>query len=204
MGLEPKQCPIPYRMSICGISSLPGFARERVTHLLSVDRPGQPTATPDWFVGQHLHIIFDDVESEAEAVKYHATIPTIEEVAKALAFGQQVLNDSRTVSAHLLLHCTQGASRSPAIAFGVLAMLLGAGQETTALRHVIKIQPYAVPNRLVVRLADQSLNRGGRLSRSLDQLWAQFADYRPILLARKPPQQRPEPDHPASGGQASI
>lgn len=183
---KPLDLPIlPFRISICGVADLPLQAGLGVTHILSVDRPEQPTATPAWFTGTHLRVFFDDVESEAEAKEHGTVSPTLAEVGKALAFGRECLKVCRTQMVHLLIHCTQGASRSPALAYVIAAMALGPGQEKAALKHIIRVRPYASPNRFVVRLADQCLQRNGALEAALQDLWKQAADYRPIPIARK-------------------
>jgi predicted protein tyrosine phosphatase len=176
---------LPFRLSICGVADLPLLAGLGITHLLSVDRSGQPTPTPKWFDGTHLHVFFDDVESETEAKEHGTTPPTLEEIDKALAFGRKCLDDSRQRFVHLLIHCTQGASRSPAVAYAIAAMVLGPGQEKAALKHVLGIRKYAFPNRLVVHLADQLLKRNGSLKASLETLWKQADEYRPVAARKK-------------------
>lgn len=177
---KPLDLPVlPFRITICGIADLPLQAGLGVSHILSVDLPERPAPTPDWFTGTHVHVFFDDVESEESAKEHGSVPPTIEEVGKALDLGRECLKLCRARMVHLLIHCTQGASRSPALAYAIAAMALGPGQEQAALKHILRLRRYAVPNRLVVHLADECLQRNGMLEAALNDLWRQAADYRP-------------------------
>ena len=57
------------------------------------------------------------------------------------------------------MSCDYGASRSPAVAYVLLADQYGPGQEEEALQTVLAIRPGAVPNALVATLGDQLLKR---------------------------------------------
>jgi len=63
----------------------------------------------------------------------------------------------------ILVSCDYGASRSPGLAYVLLADQYGSGHEAEALRTVLAIRSGAVPNSLVVKLGDQLLNRQGAL-----------------------------------------
>ena len=67
----------------------------------------------------------------------------------------------------LLIHCQVGVSRSTAIALAILADRLGPGQEGEALQALLRLRPQAIPNLLVVSLADDLLARNGALRRAV-------------------------------------
>ncbi|MEQ8963369.1 MAG: PBS lyase, partial [Coleofasciculus sp. C2-GNP5-27] len=69
----------------------------------------------------------------------------------------------------LLVHCQSGVSRSAAVALIVVAELLGVGREKDALAYVLAARPQALPNLWIVQLADDILNRGGRLVEAVQQ-----------------------------------
>ena len=68
----------------------------------------------------------------------------------------------------MLIHCHAGISRSTAIALIVWAYLLGSGGEEQALAYVLTARPQARPNRLIVKLGDELLNRRSKLIQLLD------------------------------------
>jgi predicted protein tyrosine phosphatase len=161
---------LPFRVSVCSRQDVASFATRNVTHLLSIDNPGDPTPTPAGFKGPHRHVTFQDVESEAEARLYQAVAATRDDIQRVLDCGTECLQASRSGRVHLLVHCMAGASRSPAAAFAILTMLLGPGSEPAALAYLLEIKPDAFPNRLVVQLADDLLKRNGKMLAALRPL----------------------------------
>lgn len=179
---------LPFQVSVCSRAGVAGFVASGVTHLLSIDNPGNPTPTPEWFAGTHWHVVFQDVESDAEAAEYSARAPTRADIQQVLDHAASCLDASRCSKVHLLVHCLAGASRSPAAAFAILSMLFGPGQEVSAFKHLMKIKPDVFPNKLVVQLADEILGRDGkmvealrpfreRLTRAVDE-WAEIMESR--------------------------
>ena len=67
-----------------------------------------------------------------------------------------------------IVHCQAGISRSTAAAYVLHATTLGPDREADALAAVLAVAPHAMPNRWVVRLADEALSRAGRLVAALD------------------------------------
>lgn len=80
------------------------------------------------------------------------------------------LNDwlPRRATSRLLVHCHMGVSRSTGFAYVALAMAGGAGRETEAFAHLLKITNKPWPNRLVIALADAALRRDGRMLAEID------------------------------------
>ena len=145
----------------------PFISRFEITHLLSLAncREGAEDPAPG-FTGPHGWAWFADVRTEDSK---HANIPSRLEVEKALWFGRSALQEA---GSRLLVHCSAGMSRSPAIAIALATDFAGPGSEEAAVEFVMTRRPIAVPNQLVVRLADDILSRGGRLSKALETVEA--------------------------------
>lgn len=67
-----------------------------------------------------------------------------------------------------LVHCHGGVCRSTATAFVLKAMELGLGHEEEAATWVMDTFPEAVPNLLICSLADDLLERDGRLLKAME------------------------------------
>lgn len=160
--------PLPYRLFICGKSEVHGFAGSRLTHLLSIEDPGTPKATPMWFHGVHEQIHFNDAENDRDVAIYGGKLPCRQTVQAIVKFGDECLRRSKASEpVTAVVHCFAGVSRSPAAAFVLASQALGAGREDEALRFVLMLRPQAIPNELVVRLADELIGAEGRLVRAL-------------------------------------
>jgi predicted protein tyrosine phosphatase len=164
---------LPYRLFICGKGEIDGFANAGLTHLLSLEDPGTPKRTPAWFRGVHEQLHFHDVESDAEARSLRAVAPCLDKIKRALRFGRTCLAQSSSAQpVTLLVHCYAGASRSPATAYALACQALGQGREREALDYVLRLRPQAIPNALVVQLADELLAAEGRLVKATAPLRA--------------------------------
>jgi predicted protein tyrosine phosphatase len=190
---------LPFRLSVCSLADVSTFAASGVTHLLSIDNPGGPTPTPKWFTGTHWHVVFQDVESDAEAREYSTTPPTRAAIQQVLDNASSCLESSRSHSVYLLVHCMAGASRSTAAAFGILAMVLGPGQEVNALKYLLRIRPDAFPNKLVVRFADEILGRNGRMMEALRPLREEVGRAVDGWAERMQSRTGRQTEHPAGG-----
>jgi predicted protein tyrosine phosphatase len=127
---------------------------------VNITNPGAAVSTPSWFKGAHLPLQFGDVVSEADAERWKTRAPNGEDVRQALEFFRDACSaaDSR-----VLISCDYGASRSPALAYVLMADQFGPGREAEAFRLIVEIRPTTVPNGLIVRLGDAHLMRGGAL-----------------------------------------
>lgn len=155
------------RLFIAGADEIPNFQSHRLTHVLRVANPASPTSKPAWLRGPHLQLSFGDVTSEADARRCRTKAPTKADLLEALTFFRKAWLEPES---RILVACDYGASRSPALAYVLLADQLGPGQEAEAFRIVMQIRPDAVPNALVVRLGDLLLERGGALLAPLQKL----------------------------------
>jgi predicted protein tyrosine phosphatase len=77
-------------------------------------------------------------------------------------------------SPRLLINCHAGVSRSTALAYGAVSMLMGPGLENEAFEILLKITRKPWPNRRVVECLDDMLGRNGALLAPLDAMRAEF------------------------------
>jgi predicted protein tyrosine phosphatase len=103
-------------------------------------------------VTQRLRLVFaDHIEGP-----YCPTEKDIREVI-------QLADSLRTSVGKVLIHCEAGVSRSSAAALIMYAYWFGEGREWDALERVLQQRPMALPNALMVSIADKLMERGGRL-----------------------------------------
>lgn len=131
--------------------------KRRFDAVITVEDPAcRPTAQLRFFTQPrpaHLVLQFEDVDDDSLGIR----VATLDQVAEAIAFAEAWETGS------LLVHCFHGVGRSAGIALAILASRYGAGQEGQALDDLLKIRPEATPNLVVVKLADQVLDRHGAL-----------------------------------------
>ena len=70
----------------------------------------------------------------------------------------------------LLVHCWAGVSRSQATAFSILCERAWRGAEYRIAREMRARAPHAYPNRLMVQLADDMLERQGNMVRAVEEI----------------------------------
>jgi len=100
-----------------------------------------------------LVLRFEDIDRDL----YPYWVATMDDVTNGLAFARQ--NSERDI----LVHCVAGVSRSPALALAILADRLGPNSEVEAAEVLYELCPEAVPNLLILELADRFLQRGGAI-----------------------------------------
>jgi predicted protein tyrosine phosphatase len=110
---------------------------------------------------RHLRLVMSDIEEPAPG----RILPTRQHVADLIAFAS-----TWDRSAPLLIHCLQGVSRSTAAAFICLCALNPRVDELVAARRLRQASPWAAPNRLLVRLADELLRREGRMLTAIEAI----------------------------------
>src|SRR5688500_16698063 len=111
----------PFKITVCGIEELSGHCEVGVSHVLSILDPEWPMPEVFGQYGEHekLELRFHDVIEEAPGM----VLPQEEHVEQLLAFGRDLLAEPRP-SAHLLVHCHAGVSRSTASMSLILAQAL--------------------------------------------------------------------------------
>lgn len=144
------------KLIVCPLAYLDAALASQPSHVLSLISPDAelPTIVPS----QHLVLRFNDISGPTEGL----TEPSRADIEKLIAFASTWHGP-----APFLVHCWAGISRSPAAAY-IIACARGAdGEEqkqAPALRHA---SPQATPNPLMIALADDILNRSGRMIQAI-------------------------------------
>ena len=129
-----------------------------ITYLLSIGHGDDPLPEGYENVNRKLRLSIADVVSEEGASE--------EDVQRIIQLARQL----QSLSGKVLIHCEAGVSRSTAAALIIYACWLGPGREHEAMERVIAQRPYAIPNRRMVRLADNLLQLDDRLVKARDDL----------------------------------
>lgn len=124
-----------------------------VTAGTDVERPARIAAA------DHLTLFFHDI---AEPIEGYVA-PSETHVADALRFAAA---DDRPI----LVHCYAGVSRSTAMAFAIACAREPGRDEFAIAWQIRSLSPTATPNRLIVRLADAALGRGGRMIAAVEAI----------------------------------
>jgi predicted protein tyrosine phosphatase len=128
------------------------IALHRPSHVVACFAPGQEQPGPGTGAEQ-LKLCFHDL-AEARA---GFTAPDTALIGRLLDFTR------RWIGAHpLLIHCWAGISRSSAAAY-IVACDRNPGCERAIAADLRRRAPFATPNPLMVRLADDMLARQGRM-----------------------------------------
>ncbi|MDD7911219.1 protein-tyrosine phosphatase family protein [Pseudovibrio exalbescens] len=102
----------------------------------------------------HLTLRFNDIPEEREG--YVAPAP--QHVVELLRFAQ-----THITKGPVLVHCWAGISRSTAAAYLIACARNEPGQEANLADRLRTLAPSATPNPLLVKYADQLLERDGRM-----------------------------------------
>jgi predicted protein tyrosine phosphatase len=125
------------------------------SHLVTLLSPEHMIDTPDGIPSdRHLRLAFNDVADEWES----DTPPAAHHIEKLIGFGRDW-----DAEHPMLVHCWAGISRSTAAAYILLCDRLGPGSEAEIAAALRARAPHACPNSLMIRLADDMLNRDGRM-----------------------------------------
>jgi predicted protein tyrosine phosphatase len=134
-------------------TNLPSF------DLLTVLSPDYPDV--DWrefACERHLRLAFHDIVEPVAGL----TAPDRDTMQAVLDFGRNTLHQRA-----LLIHCWAGISRSSAAAYAI-ACDRNPGFERDIAIELRRRSPSATPNRLMVRLADDLLQRDGRMVEAIE------------------------------------
>lgn len=149
---------------ITPLSAVPDAIRSHApSHLVTLLSAQYMIDTPEGFpAARHLKLPMHDIADPAGD-----QAPAREHVDRLIAFGR-----SWDARAPMLVHCWAGVSRSTASAYTLLCDKLGPGSEHEIARRLRERAPHAQPNKLIVRLADEALGRGGAMVRAVDAIGA--------------------------------
>jgi predicted protein tyrosine phosphatase len=148
---------------VCPLSAVPTVVtRHNASHLLTCLQDAVLVETPPGIVsGRHLRLhIHDIAEPMLGCIE-----PGEEHVTQLIDFAR-----GWGGRGPMVVHCWAGISRSTAAAYAALcAINPGVPEELIAMR-LREASPTAYPNRLIVRLADDALRRGGRMVRAVEAI----------------------------------
>jgi predicted protein tyrosine phosphatase len=130
-------------------------ATRKPSHVLTLLAPEiAPPLCPGVPAARHLKLTFNDVI--APLTGFIAPDPLI--VQAILEFG-----DAWDGTRPMLVHCSAGISRSTAAAYIIACERMGTGSEEACAVRLRSAAPSATPNSLMVAIADEVLERGGRM-----------------------------------------
>lgn len=144
------------QLLVTPLSALPAaLAEHGPSHLVSLLSPEHMIETPAGFPAEaHLKLGVNDIADPLLGI----APPGREHVEALLEFSR------RWDGTHpFLIHCWAGISRSMASAFTILCDRLGPGREEEIALAMRRRAPHALPNRLLVHYADETLGRGGAM-----------------------------------------
>lgn len=147
---------------ITPLSAVPDAIKSHApSHIVTLLSAQYMIETPQGFPkDRHLRLSVHDI-----ADPQGDQAPARAHVERLLEFGR-----GWDASAPMLVHCWAGVSRSTASAYAILCDRCGPGTERDIARRLRERAPHAQPNRLIVRLADEALGRGGAMVRAVDEI----------------------------------
>jgi predicted protein tyrosine phosphatase len=135
------------------------YSPSHVLTLLSPDRV-EHRSQPDVPLDRHLKLYFHDITTASPGL-----IEPSSEMIKAILDLGKSWTDARP----MLIHCWAGISRSSAAAF-LIACQRNDGCEHDIAGELRRRAPFVTPNRLMVALADDLLERRGRMVEAVDRI----------------------------------
>jgi predicted protein tyrosine phosphatase len=161
----PRPSPLPPgRIHVCPLRAVPHVVADHGASHLVTCLPGEVRVeTPSGIhPANHARLFIHDITERIDG--YIA--PDIEHVTQLLQFAAGW--DHRVGS--MVIHCWAGISRSTAAAFITLCALNPEAPERLIARLLRETSPTAYPNRLMVRLGDTALGRGGRMVSAVETI----------------------------------
>lgn len=148
---------------VCPLSRVPDtLARTGAQHLITlINEHTMPLTPPGIAAQRHLTIAVNDVCAPQEGLVH----PCETHVQELLRFAR--LWDRQ---GPLVIHCMAGISRSTAAAFITACFFNPGVPEQLIARRLREASRTASPNRLLVQLADECLERKGRMVDAIDAI----------------------------------
>ena len=169
---------LPFGVTVCGIDELAGHCATGASHVLSILDPATPVSEAFGTFGEHekLELRFDDIVDETPGL----IAPQANDVARILAFGRNLQKEPRP-TAHLLIHCHAGISRSTASMALIMAQALPQEPAAAIIGRLHDIREKAWPNLRIIELGDAMLGRRGTLVAAASALHRLQLERRPHL-----------------------
>lgn len=151
-------------IAVCGMEELPFFAPDfGPTHAVSLLDPTNDRPPIEGLEDPaHLFVGMHDISQPLPDHEH----PQAHHVETLLAWGETLRPAVESAEVRILVHCWAGVSRSTAAAFTLKCQLTDLS-ERDALTYIHGVRRQMWPNELLVSLADEALNRRGRMKRAL-------------------------------------
>jgi predicted protein tyrosine phosphatase len=145
------------------LSRLPQVIAARApSHLITLLSPEELIPTPAGFAPErHLRLGVHDIAEPQDGL----VIPDPALVARIFEFAS-----AWDASAPMVVHCWAGISRSTATAFAIACERNPRADELEIAIRLRKASPSAYPNRRIVALADDLLDRRGRMIEAVEAM----------------------------------
>lgn len=153
------------KIRVCSLAALSKQQETPANCLVSVIDQGidAQAIRPAWIhPKRHFIFHFSDIDLPGPPPS-----PQPDQVRDIVALGRRLVSEP---DASILIHCVAGISRSPAVAMVFFCIQMGEGNELQALHHALQCcdTDWVWPNGLIVRYADDDMQRKGRMVRALD------------------------------------
>lgn len=161
---------------ICGIDELAARSGHGITHVLSLVDPELPEMEHFESYGSMRRLVLkmhDIIEAKPRMV-----LPEPAHMQSILEFGHLVESESNSFGS-LLVHCHMGVSRSTAAMVAIMAQAHPEEAEDHVFETLRRIRPQAWPNSLMIKYADDQLDRGGKLTAALRRHYRVQLDAKP-------------------------
>ena len=152
----PTPCDHDVRIHVCSLAALEAtVAASGARHIVTAINPWSVPETPATVApDDHLKLAFNDIVESAPGL----VAPDGEHIEKLLAFVARW-----NCAGPLVVHCLAGISRSTAATFITLCAINHSVNEQIIANRLRSASPSAMPNLLMVQLADKILARQGRM-----------------------------------------
>jgi predicted protein tyrosine phosphatase len=147
------------RLIVCPLAELDTALTANPSHVLSLISPD--AEAPDAKAANRLVLRFNDISGPHEGL----TAPSPADIETLIAFAR-----AWTGPAPLLAHCWAGISRSTAAAYIIACLHHAPGTERELARLLRYAAPEATPNRLMIALADEILQRNGQMTQAIAEI----------------------------------
>lgn len=139
---------------VCPLSQFSAqIAKHRPSHIVTLGSSDAPPL-PEGCEAHHLVLTFHDIAAPHDGL----TVPDKSHVVSFIDFVREWSRE-----APLLIHCYAGVSRSPAAAYIAALVLNPQADEMQWALRLRALSPSATPNSRLIALADQLLERRGRM-----------------------------------------